>query len=133
MPKKKQLQPVLWYSMEPPKLSEDVPNIQPGDILQLTRKRRIRRVRGTTYMKNGKSRSFTDAFPKGTKMTYLGEFKIEHPHSDEVQIMPYIQVMIWGKEEERHFFIPDEVKSLKRFRKEVEDDQTGNRRSSDNQ
>tara|TARA_R100000008_G_C3580283_1_gene168039 strand:+ start:1419 stop:1856 length:438 start_codon:yes stop_codon:yes gene_type:complete len=141
--KQKLRQPVLWYSMEPPKLSEDVPNIQPGDILQLTRKRRVRKLKGITLQKNGQWRSYADTFPKGTTMTYLGELKIENPHSKKPQLMPYAKVAIWGKEEETYFFVPSEIKSLKRFRndlnvergrKEVKDEThrpNGNQRSSD--
>ena len=134
MATKKKLQPVLWYSLAPPKLSEDVPNIKPGDMLQLTRKRSIRKTKDIALQKNGKWRSWNKTFPKGTMMTYLGEFRIENPHCLEPELVPYILVSVWGEEaDEKYFFHPCELKSLKKFRKEVKDEQNGNRRSSDNQ
>jgi len=117
MATKQKLQPVLWYSLAPPKLSEDVPNIEVGEMLQLSRKRKVRKTKNIELQKNGSWRSYCKTFPKGTMMTYLGEFRVENPHDKEPDLVPYLLVSIWGEEEETtYFFLPDEMSSLRRLK-----------------
>ena len=118
MAKKKQLQPVLWYSLAPPKLSEDVPNIQPGDLLQLSRKKRLRKTKDIVLQKNGRWRSYMTTFPAGTLMTYLGEFFIQTEGGKKYpsSLVPKIKLLVWGAEEDGHYFLTGcELNGLKKF------------------
>ena len=114
MSKKNKSSAVEWYGLKAPSLTDAIPNIKKGDVLELSRKRRVRKTAGITHQKNGRLRCFVKTLEKGQKMTFLGEYRISNPHSPVNQLIPYVLVSVWGQEDEGFFFFTEsEIRSLR--------------------